>query len=210
MGALGFQFVSAEAAHAWVAAYYNEFVKRQEKLADYATNPNIALVSGFMCASTDEEAMRRADGWTFFQFALRFYSTHGPVEPGTVNLWNEYQAWKDSDAGKKARRSGLIGSPDTIRQKLRKFEESHIDQVILLNQAGNNTHEDICSSLELFAREVMPEFHANEARHAAWKRAVLAREIDLPEVDVAQFAAANMARPTLPPAAAAATIRGVQ
>ena len=29
MGALGFQFVSADAAHAWVHAYYNAFVKRQ-------------------------------------------------------------------------------------------------------------------------------------------------------------------------------------
>ena len=34
--------------------------------------------------------------------------------------------------------------------------------MILLNQAGNNTHEDICASLELFAREVMPEFKENE------------------------------------------------
>src|SRR6188474_1990288 len=74
IGALGFQFVSAEAAHAWVNTYYNAFVKRQEKLADYQTNPNLALVSGFMCAETDEEALRKADGWTFFQFSLRFYA----------------------------------------------------------------------------------------------------------------------------------------
>ena len=73
MGALGFQFVSADAAHAWVHAYYNAFAKRQKKLADYQTNPNIALVSFFMCAKTDEEARARADGDTFFQFALRFY-----------------------------------------------------------------------------------------------------------------------------------------
>jgi hypothetical protein len=33
IGALGFQFLSAEMAHAWVHAYYNAFVKRQEKLA---------------------------------------------------------------------------------------------------------------------------------------------------------------------------------
>jgi len=35
IGALGFQFLSAEMAHAWVHAYYNSFVKRQQKLADY-------------------------------------------------------------------------------------------------------------------------------------------------------------------------------
>ncbi len=70
MGALGFQFVSAEAAEAWVHAYYNAYTKHLEKLCDYATNPNIAVVSGFMVADTDEEAQRRAEGWTFFQFAL--------------------------------------------------------------------------------------------------------------------------------------------
>ena len=58
MGALGFQFVSAEAAQAWVHAYYNAFTKEQELLCDHATNPNIAVVSQFMCAPTDEEAQR--------------------------------------------------------------------------------------------------------------------------------------------------------
>jgi hypothetical protein len=85
MGALGFQFVSADAAHAWVSSYYNNFLKRQEKLTDYETNPNIALVCGFMCAETDEEAMKKAEGWTFFQFALGFYVQLGrPVEPGPL------------------------------------------------------------------------------------------------------------------------------
>ena len=50
IGALGFQFVSADAAHAWVHAYYNGMTRRLAKLADYPVNPNIALVSMFMCA----------------------------------------------------------------------------------------------------------------------------------------------------------------
>jgi alkanesulfonate monooxygenase SsuD/methylene tetrahydromethanopterin reductase-like flavin-dependent oxidoreductase (luciferase family) len=198
MGALGFQFVSAEAAHAWVNTYYGAYVNRLEKLTDYETNPNIALVSGFMCAETDGEALRKADGWTFFQFALRFYAKHGPVEPGSVNLWREYQGFKESDAGRKQRRSGLVGSPETLRQKLRRFEQSNIDQVILLNQAGNNSHEDICESLELFAREVMPEFHAREPEHQAWKRAVLAGEIQLEEVNLEAYTFRTSAAPSIP------------
>jgi hypothetical protein len=154
-----------------------------------------------MCAETDELAFEKADGWTFFQFALRFYSTHGPVEPGSVNLWEEYQAWKESPSGQKQRRSGLVGSPETLRRKLRKFEESNIDQVILLNQAGNNTHEDICTSLELFAREVMPEFHAREPEHQEWKRGVLAGEIRLEKIDTEPHTVRTTAAPTLPPGA---------
>ncbi len=203
MGALGFQFVSAEAAKVWVHAYYNAYVKRLEKLAEYETNPNIAVVCGFMCAPTDEEAMRRAEGWTFFQFALGFYAKHGPVEPGSVNLWQEYQGWKDSRSGRKQRASGLVGSPETLRRKLRKFEASNIDQVILLNQAGKNTHEDICSSLELFAEEVMPEFHARETEHQVWKQSVLSGEIELEELDTEAFDYRTTAAPTQRPSAEA-------
>src|SRR5258708_4655090 len=143
MGALGFQFVSADAAHAWVHAYYNSFVKRQKKLADYRTNPNIALVSFFMCANTDLHAA--------------------------------------------ALRGGLIGSPETIRRKLAKFQSSNIDQVVLLNQAGKNTHEHICESLELFAKEVMPEFQGAHPQLLKWKEQVLNREIELEEIDTTAF-----------------------
>ena len=84
-------------------------------------------------------------------------------------------------------RGGLIGSPETIRNKLKKFETSKVDSIILLNQAGKNTHEHICESLELFAKEVMPEFHALEPEHQAWKKKVLNREIELEEIDVTPF-----------------------
>jgi alkanesulfonate monooxygenase SsuD/methylene tetrahydromethanopterin reductase-like flavin-dependent oxidoreductase (luciferase family) len=195
LGALGFQFISGEAAHAWVHAYYNAFTRRMDKLTDYQPNPNMALVSYFMCARTDEEARRRADGIPFFQFALRFYSadrigkSRERPAPGTVNLWAEYEAWKrdNPQAHARALSGGLIGSPETIRQRLRKFETSHVDQIILLNQAGKNSHEHICESLELFAQEVMPEFHANETGHQAWKQAVLNREIALEEIDTTPF-----------------------
>ncbi len=136
-----------------------------------------------MCAETDEEAADKAQGWTFFQFALRFHGTHGPIEPGSVNLLDEYQQWKGSPAGLKQMRGALVGSPETLRRRLRKFEASNIDQVILLSQAGKNTHEDICSSLELFAAEVMPEFHAREPEHQEWKKAVLAGEMRLAQID---------------------------
>ncbi|HXE70444.1 MAG TPA: LLM class flavin-dependent oxidoreductase [Hyphomicrobiaceae bacterium] len=192
LGALGFQFVSADAAHAWVHAYYNAMTKRLAKLADYCLNPNMALVSFFMCAKTDEEARKKADGATFFQFALRFYGASSDRKrplPGTVNMWDEYTAWKRANpaAQEAALRGGLIGSPDTLRKKLAKFETSHIDQVILLNQAGKNVHEDIAGSLELFAKEVMPEFQGRHAQHLAWKEKVMAGEIELEEIETAAF-----------------------
>jgi hypothetical protein len=43
-----------------VHTYYNAITKWLKKLADYEINLNMALVSFFMCAKTDEEARARA------------------------------------------------------------------------------------------------------------------------------------------------------
>ena len=199
MGALGFQFVSAEAAHAWVSTYYRSFTTRLEPRCEYQLNPNIAMVSGFMCAPTDEEAKAKADGWTFFQFALGWYGRMGPGAAGQVDLWAAYQEWRKTPDGQAAvaKGGGLIGSPETLRRRLRHFEETNVDQVILLNQAGKNTHADICDSLKLFAAEVMPEFQEREPEHQEWKQGVLSGEIKLPELDTTPYKRRTLATPTL-------------
>jgi alkanesulfonate monooxygenase SsuD/methylene tetrahydromethanopterin reductase-like flavin-dependent oxidoreductase (luciferase family) len=195
MGALAFQFLDSNSAQAWVHAYYNAFTKTQDLLTTHATNPNIAIVAGFMCAPTDEEAARLADGWTFFQFCLAFYGKHGPVAPGSISLWKEYETWRASAAGKDAGGVSLIGSPATLRRRLEEFEASHIDQIILLNQAGKTTHQAICDSLELFAQEVMPEFQARDTRHQAWKRDVLEGRLELAEIDTRPYMKRAIADP---------------
>ena len=87
-----------------------------------------------------------------------------------------------TDKAQDALNSALVGSPETIRRKLRQYAASHVDQVILLNQAGKTSHKAICYSLELFAKEVMPEFHGMEAEHQAWKNDVLAGRIMLEDL----------------------------
>jgi len=203
MGALGFQFVSGDAARAWVNHYYRTFTQDLELLADYRPNPNIALVSGFMCAPTDEEAQAKAEGWTFFQFALRYYGKVGSEvfeRPNPGGLWKEYLAWRESPSGQRAgRNKALIGSPESLRRRLRKWEETHVDQIILLNQAGMTTHADIMASLELFATEVMPEFHDHDGAHQAWKQGVLAGDVELDDIDITPYITPTLAAPTKPP-----------
>ncbi len=183
MGALGFQFISPEAARAWVNEYYLNLTQRLDKLSDYPSNPNVAMVSAFMCTPTDEEAQAKAAGWTFFVFCLSHYGKHGMAAPGQGNMWELYQEWRHTPKAQETLRAGLIGSPETIRRRLREFEAARVDQVILLNQTGRTSHEDICGSLELFAREVMPDFHAREEEHERWKRGVLDGRIELEHLD---------------------------
>ena len=139
-------------------------------------------------AAEDERAAReKAAGWTFFIFALSRYGRKGIDAPGESDLWAEYQMWRDSDKAKEAVDNALVGSPETIREKLWQFQKSHVDQVILLNQAGKTSHQDICESLEMFAKEVMPEFTAEEPAHQAWKQDVLDGKIVLEDLDTQPY-----------------------
>ena len=54
------------------------------------------------------------------------------------------------------------------------YEAAGVDQLIFVSQAGRNRHEHICESLELFAREVMPEFHERADDHEKAKAERLA------------------------------------
>ena len=65
--------------------------------------------------------------------------------------------------------------PADAARYLRQMQDVGVDQVIFIQQAGRNRHADICSSLELFAAEVLPEFAAEEtdrqrARPPSWRR----------------------------------------
>jgi hypothetical protein len=65
-----------------------------------------------------------------------------------------------------------------IRDHLRSLQAAGVDQVMLMHQAGHLDHEANCRSLELFAREVMPEFVENEDAREAEKASRLAPAIE--------------------------------
>ena len=109
MGALGFQFVTAEAAHAWVNAYYNAYTKRLEKLCRLPDQPEHRGRVAASCAPpTDEEALREGRRLDVLPVrAALLQHARRRSSPGTVNLWDEYQEWKRTpQAQKHARAAG--------------------------------------------------------------------------------------------------------
>ena len=67
------------------------------------------------------------------------------------------------------RRGMFIGSPTFIRDNIRQYEAAHLDILNLFSQCGDRKHEDIMESLELFAKEVMPEFKERHHLHQKWR-----------------------------------------
>jgi alkanesulfonate monooxygenase SsuD/methylene tetrahydromethanopterin reductase-like flavin-dependent oxidoreductase (luciferase family) len=174
MGALTFAFVDPEEASQWVSAYYDT-LKRECAPLGHAINPNVAMVTGFSCHRDHDTALARGlEGFRFFGFALAHHYVFGAHQPGVTDIWQQFE--RATPPVNEQR--GCIGTPDEIRAKLRTFAAAGVDQVIFIQQAGRNRHEHICESLELFAREVMPEFTDGEEARETRKRELLAPHLE--------------------------------
>ena len=64
----------------------------------------------------------------------------------------------DNDQGDQQGLRGAVGTPDQLREYFRRFENAGVDQMIFVMQAGKNRHDHIMESIELFGKEVLPEF----------------------------------------------------
>ena len=160
MGALTFAFVDAAEARHWVNDYYR-ILKEECVPIGHAINPNIAIVTGFSVHPDAEEAKRRGmDGFRFFGYALAHYYIFGTHKPGRTDVWKAFEAVRNLLPLAEGNRG--IGTPDELRDHLRAFAETGVDQVAFIQQGGRNRHEDICASLELFAKDVLPEFKEKE------------------------------------------------
>jgi len=155
IGALTFAFVDPAEAKQWVDDYYRIF-KEECVPIGHAVNPNICMVSSFSVHRDIAEARRRGlDGFRFFGYALGHHYGFGEHTPGRTDIWRAFEKAKEA-AGPDAPGAGGeggIGTPEQLRNHLRGFQESGVDQVAFIQQGGRNKHEHICEALELFAQD---------------------------------------------------------
>jgi alkanesulfonate monooxygenase SsuD/methylene tetrahydromethanopterin reductase-like flavin-dependent oxidoreductase (luciferase family) len=215
IGALTFSFIDPEEARQWVGDYHRTMAEVGRPIGK-SVNLNLACVTPMMCAPTTEEAVARGlEGGNFFGYSLAHFYVFGDHRPGHTDVWADFQERRNergyapdvgaaleqerlgakiaSEGGGTGLR-GATGTPDQIREYLRRYEEAGVDQLIFVMQAGKNRHEDICESLELFAREVMPEFKDRELAGADAK----ARE-RAPIVEAAMERGSTLDGPALDP-----------
>jgi len=209
IGALSFSFLEPEEAKEWADDYYRILMTEACVPGGFAVNPNLAVALPMMCHADEATAIERGiDGAHFFGYALSHYYVFGRHTPSVTGVWEEFQQRRrdygfareivtadQAPLGVKLLQHGLgslrgaIGTPTQIRDLILRYERAGVDQVIFVLQAGRNKHEHICESIELFAREVMPEFaekaegvektrseRLGEAMEKALKRRAAARQ----------------------------------
>jgi alkanesulfonate monooxygenase SsuD/methylene tetrahydromethanopterin reductase-like flavin-dependent oxidoreductase (luciferase family) len=190
MGALGFGFETPEEARERIERYW-ELIREECTPMGYAINPAVTALGSLMCCPTNEEAVAKGlSGAQMFGFLLgRGQRNYGRdhfhrqfkalSEEGRMSQYAQRRGLtvvdeepEDESARalyRASRRGGFIGAPEFIRDTLRRYEAAHIDLVLFIAQSGDRKHADIMPSLELFAREVMPEFQERHEKHRQWR-----------------------------------------
>ncbi len=136
-------------------------MKRYHEALDAAAHPpkqpRVHLARAAYVAATDEQAWADAEGpyTDFLGYADRLRrATH----PGGPDQSRQGRSPFDLDGD--LRDSVLFGSPDSVIAGLRAISDLGIDRVMLFVHLGGLPHEKIMSSLDLFAREVLPTVRA--------------------------------------------------
>jgi alkanesulfonate monooxygenase SsuD/methylene tetrahydromethanopterin reductase-like flavin-dependent oxidoreductase (luciferase family) len=178
IGALTFAFIDPEEAKNWIADYEKTLRETCVPVGG-SINPNVACVTPMMVHDDEDEAIARGlEGGNFFGYSLAHYYVFGDHRPAETDVWQEFIERRDkmgyspeaaiaekkqvlgakAASGSEEGLRGAVGTPDQIRQFLRRYEEAGVDQVIFIMQAGKNRHEHIMESLEKFGTEILPEF----------------------------------------------------
>jgi len=180
LGALTFAFVSPDESRQWVRDYYSTLENECEPVG-YAINPQIAMACPFLC-DRNEQLVRDMthEHHGFFMYGLGHYAFFGLHEPGKTNLWESYKNQPvkvkiDDPLASASNVQNCVGTPEQIRATLRGFEESGVDQVLFLSQAGKIPHELLMSSIDLFGREVLPAIKDRDHQRAKEKAALVER-----------------------------------
>jgi len=188
LGALTFAFIDPEEARGWVQAYERHLEKCRP--LGLRVDPEVACVTPMMVHRDEREALRRGlEGGNFFGYSLAYYIVFGDHVPGRSDLWRDFHEKRREKgydpavalaerqqklgariaAGDNSALRGAVGTPAQLRDYLRRYEEAGVDQLIFVLQAGRNRHEHIMEALELFGREVLPEFAERDAAQRAAK-----------------------------------------
>jgi alkanesulfonate monooxygenase SsuD/methylene tetrahydromethanopterin reductase-like flavin-dependent oxidoreductase (luciferase family) len=196
LGSLTFAFIDPEEARGWTEAHEKRLA-RCTPIGELV-NTDVACVTPMMVHRDEREAIRRGlEGGNFFGYSLAFYAAFGDHVPGTTDLWTDFQTKRhergynsevaitaQQELGAKVAQGetsalrGAVGTPEQLRGYLRRFEAAGVDQLIFVLQAGKNRHEHIMEAIELFGREILPEFKERDDKQRREKATRLAPLVD--------------------------------
>ena len=210
MGSLGFGFETPDELAERTNEYYRIVREECFPIGHAINPALAVLTTFMMGSSDEEALERSANGPAFFSHSLGYYYnpiTGGKHQPGEKNLYDSFLETnrkantisaktgfiKEEDIRKdepkeevqralyRAARSGTaVGTVERVNDTLKTYEENNLDVMIFVAQCGDRKHEHIMESIELFGKELLPEYkERHEKNHTKWRAEQLA-DIDFP------------------------------
>ena len=210
MGSLGFGFETPDELAERTNEYYRIVREECFPIGHAINPALAVLTTFMMGSSDEEALERSANGPAFFSHSLGYYYnpiTGGKHQPGEKNLYDSFLETnrkantisaktgfiKEEDIRKdepkeevqralyRAARSGTaVGTVERVNDTLKTYEENNLDVMIFVAQCGDRKHEHIMESIELFGKELLPEYkERHEKKHTKWRAEQLA-DVDFP------------------------------
>ncbi|MCE2406421.1 MAG: LLM class flavin-dependent oxidoreductase [Pseudomonadales bacterium] len=210
MGSLGFGFETPDELAERTNEYYRIIREECYPIGHAINPGLAVLTTFMMGKTDQEALERSANGPAFFSHSLGYYYnpiTGGKHQPGEKNIYdsflesNKKQNTLSAETGfvkeedirkdepeeevqralyRAARTGTAVGTVDRVREMLLTYEENNLDVMIFVAQCGDRKHEHIMESIELFGKEILPEFkERHEINHKAWREEQLA-SVDFP------------------------------
>ena len=139
---------------------YKDAVETAEPVGDYV-NDNIMVVTNMVCMEDREAAFEAAvaSGMNYYTSLQMHWLDNIPKPPGFPE-WPELIPEPSIEQLKKAVEIGMVvvGDPDDCANAIRKWEDIGADQLCFSPTTSNMAQDKIIESMELFGKEVLPQF----------------------------------------------------
>jgi alkanesulfonate monooxygenase SsuD/methylene tetrahydromethanopterin reductase-like flavin-dependent oxidoreductase (luciferase family) len=143
-----------------IEAYKNAVSECTDPVGDYV-NDNIMVVTNMICMEDREKAFEAAVscGMNYYTSLQMHWLDNIPKPPG-FPVWPEIIPEPSVDELKKAVEIGMVvvGDPDDCARAVQRWVDIGADQLCFSPTTNNLPSEVIMESLELFGKEVIPQF----------------------------------------------------
>lgn len=180
LGALSLAPLEPSEAGDWVAEYRETIASERCIPAGFAVDARVAVALPLSLHEDEDEAIERGiDGAHFWHYAQAHYETFGDHRPGRTDLWEEFAARRSAVGfarepitadgaplgmrvlrGASSSLRGAVGTPAQVRELIAAYAAAGVDELVWIVQSGRTSQAHARATLELFAREVLPDFRA--------------------------------------------------
>jgi alkanesulfonate monooxygenase SsuD/methylene tetrahydromethanopterin reductase-like flavin-dependent oxidoreductase (luciferase family) len=153
-------------------ASYKEAVVNAEPVGDFV-NDNIMVVTNMICMEDREQAFETAVsiGMNYYT-SLQMHWLDNIPKPDGFPVWPDLVPEPTVEQLKKASDLGMVvvGDPDDCAKAVQRWVDIGADQICFSPTTSNMNQDDIIRSMELFGKEVIPQFDTDPVHRSTRMR----------------------------------------